>query len=191
MRSGESMEQYRSKGRLWSWIRANKRLEIELMIVVGREDIGDRHQLLEGISLAIKRALPRDIYNQRREMLLGERYANGFLVTPCVWSGRFEPAAPTTAPIPMSNISYLHSCAVRGPGSGKRAVAQYDNWRRCIIRELSLEYGPLFVNSVADGAPPAPLGDDLAAVPPTAEEEESCRQMFAELVSCGGEDSDW
>ena len=187
------MEQYRSKGRLWSHIKANIRLDIEVEIVVGREDAGDRHQLLEEISLAIYRALPGDIYKKRREMLLCERYANGYLITPCVWSGCFEPAEPTTTPIPMSSASYLQSCTVRGPGSGKRTVARYRDWRQYMIEELSLEFGPGFVAQMArDESSDDHLGDNLAAVPLTDEDVESCREMFEGLMPWDiGEEPEW
>lgn len=187
------MEQYRSKSRLWSWIQANIRLEIEVRIVVGSEDVGARHQLLEQISLAIRRALPGNIYKKRREMLLIERYANGYLITPCVWSGCFEPTEPTTPPVPMSSASHLQSCVVRGPGRSKRVVARYRQWQRCIIEELSADFGPGFVAQAArDESSDDHLGDNLAAVPITDEDVESGREMFAGLMPWDiGEESEW
>lgn len=183
--------QYRSKGRLWSWIHANVRLDIEVHIVVGADDLHERHGLRDAVRVAISRALPAKVYERRTSILVCEQYANGYLLTYGSRSEMGRPASPTSALRPLSPRSLLRACVVRGPGSSSRTIERYRAWRRRIIRGLAEEFGAGFVDQVGEGDPADLPGENLASVPMTPDEEESAREMMAGLASYKIDEEPW
>lgn len=183
-------EQYRTKRRLWSWIKANIRLEIEIQIVVGREDFPRRIQLLDTIRASINTSL-HSVYENRTDILIGELYVNGYLATAVTRGALDSPAMAVTPPETIAAVSRLVSIDVRGPGSSSRTIERYREWRRRIIRGLAEEFGAGFVDQVGEGEPAGLPGENLANVPMTPDEEESGREMLAGLMSYKIDEEPW